>query len=76
MAERIIIDLRDRLGKVQTGTLYLGLGANKVHEEALSALVTLGFAKSAAEKSIEKVVKKHGADIGVSDIVKYALSSF
>jgi Holliday junction DNA helicase RuvA len=75
-AERIIIDLRDRLGKVQTGTLYLGLGANKVHEEALSALVTLGFAKSAAEKSIEKVVKKHGADIGVSDIVKYALSSF
>ena len=75
-AERIIIDLRDRLGKVQTGTLYLGLGANKVHEEALSALVTLGFAKSAAEKSIEKVVKKHGADIGVSDIVKYAVSSF
>jgi len=75
-AERIIIDLRDRLGKVQTGTLNLGLGGNKVHEEALSALVTLGFAKSAAEKSIEKVVKKHGSDIGVSDIVKYALSSF
>jgi len=75
-AERIIIDLRDRLGKVQTGTLNLGLAGNKVHEEALSALVTLGFAKSAAEKSIEKVVKKHGSDIGVSDIVKYALSSF
>lgn len=75
-AERIIIDLRDRLGKVQTGPLNLGLAGNKVHEEALSALVTLGFAKSAAEKSIEKVVKKHGSDIGVSDIVKYALSSF
>lgn len=75
-AERIIIDLRDRLGKVQTGTLALNIAGNKIQEEALSALVTLGFVKSAAEKSIEKVLKKHGADIGVSDIVKYALSSF
>jgi holliday junction DNA helicase RuvA len=75
-AERIIIDLRDRLGKVQTGTLSFNLGSNKTQEEALSALVTLGFAKNAAEKAIEKVLKKHGADIGVSEIVKYALSSF
>ena len=75
-AERIIIDLRDRLGKVETGTLSLHIASNKVHEEALSALVTLGFMKSAAEKSIEKVLKKHGSDISVGEIVKYALSSF
>jgi len=75
-AERIIIDLRDRLGKVETGTLSLSISSNKVHEEALSALVTLGFMKSAAEKSIEKVLKKHGSDISVGEIVKYALSSF
>jgi holliday junction DNA helicase RuvA len=75
-AERIIVDLRDRLGKVQTGALELALAGNKTHEEALTALVTLGFAKSAAEKAIEKVLKKHGKDLGVSEIVKNALSSF
>lgn len=75
-AERIIIDLRDRVGKVQTGALALAMASNKTHEEALTALVTLGFAKSAAEKAIEKVLKKHGGDLGVSEIVKNALSSF
>lgn len=75
-AERIIIDLRDRLGKVQTGALALTMAGNKTHEEALTALVTLGFAKSAAEKAIEKVLKKHGSDLGVSEIVKNALSAF
>lgn len=75
-AERIIVDLRDRLGKVQTGALDLALAGNKTHEEALTALVTLGFAKSAAEKAIDKVLKKHGQDLGVSEIVKNALSSF
>jgi len=75
-AERIIIDLRDRLGKVQTGALELSMAGNKTHEEALTALVTLGFAKSAAEKAIDKVLKKHGNDLGVSEIVKNALSSF
>jgi holliday junction DNA helicase RuvA len=75
-AERIIVDLRDRLGKVQTGALEIALAGNKTHEEALTALVTLGFAKSAAEKAIDKVLKKHGKDLDVSEIVKNALSSF
>lgn len=75
-AERIIVDLRDRLGKVETGTSVSASPGNKTHEEALTALVTLGFAKSAAEKAIGNVLKKHGPDLGVSDIVKNALSSF
>lgn len=75
-AERIIVDLRDRLGKVETGASSLSVSGNKMHEEALTALMTLGFAKSAAEKAIGNVLKKHGHDLGVSDIVKNALSSF
>ena len=75
-AERIIVDLRDKVGKVEVGELGLDLGQNKVRDEALTALVTLGFAKNAANKAIEKVLKKHGADLGVEEIVKHALSSF
>lgn len=75
-AERIIVDLRDKMGKVELGELSLGVPQNKQREEALTALVTLGFAKNSAEKSIEKVMKKHGTDLAVEEIVKHALSSF
>ncbi len=75
-AERIIVDLRDKMGKVEVGELALGLPQNKQREEALTALVTLGFAKNAAEKAIDKVQKKYGSDLGVEEIVKHALSSF
>jgi Holliday junction DNA helicase RuvA len=75
-AERIIVDLRDKMGKVELGELALGLPQNKQKEEALTALVTLGFAKNAAEKAIEKVQKKYGSGLGVEEIVKHALSSF
>ena len=75
-AERIIVDLRDKMGKVEVGELALGLPQNKQKEEALTALVTLGFAKNAAEKSISKVLKKYGNDLEVEEIVKHALSSF
>ena len=75
-AERIIVDLRDKMGKTEVGELALGLPQNKQREEALTALVTLGFAKNAAEKAIEKVQKKFGTDLGVEEIVKHALSSF
>jgi Holliday junction DNA helicase RuvA len=64
------------MGKMDVGELALGLPQNKQKEEALTALVTLGFAKNAAEKSIDKVLKKHGNDLGVEEIVKHALSSF
>ncbi len=75
-AERIIVDLRDKVGKVEVGTLGLVTEQNKQRDEALTALVTLGFAKNAAEKAIVKVGKKYGADLSVEEIVKHALSSF
>ncbi len=75
-AERIIVDLRDKMGKVEVGELALGLPQNKQREEALTALTTLGFAKNAADKAIDKVLKKYGSDLGVEEIVKHALSSF
>jgi Holliday junction DNA helicase RuvA len=75
-AERIIVDLRDKMGKVDIGELGFAMPQNKQREEALTALVTLGFAKNAAEKAIDKVLKTHGSDLPVGEIVKRALSSF
>lgn len=75
-AERIIVDLRDKVGKVEVGELGFATEQNKLRDEALTALVTLGFAKNAANKAIDNVLKKHGADIGIEEIVKHALSNF
>jgi Holliday junction DNA helicase RuvA len=75
-AERIIVDLRDKVGKVEVGEPGFASAQNKEREEALTALITLGFAKNAAEKAIEKVLKARGTDLAVEEIVKHALSSF
>ncbi|MCH5220101.1 MAG: Holliday junction branch migration protein RuvA [Muribaculaceae bacterium] len=58
-AERIIVDLRDKIKPGESSLLDLGIGqmsANKeVYDEALVALVTLGFARQASQKVLDKL---------------------
>lgn len=73
-AQRIIVDLKDKLGK-QTGTDELfTLADNTKREEALSALVMLGFAKSAVSKVIEKIARED-KNLTVEDLIKRALKN-
>ena len=72
-ASRIIIDLKDKVGKDISVTESLPSGINTAKQEALSALVMLGFAKNVAEKAIEQTLKQHGAAIRVDELVKAAL---
>jgi holliday junction DNA helicase RuvA len=77
-AQRIIVDLKDRLEKEGVlGGDNLVFENNTMHEEALSALVMLGFAKNAAQKTITAILKKRqGATVTVEELVKEALKSF
>ncbi len=71
-AQRIIIDLKDKLGKLQeTGQILLSADNTK-QIEALSALVMLGFAKKDAEKVVNKIVSEQ-PDASVEAIIKQAL---
>ncbi len=71
-AQRIIIDLKDKLGKLQeTGQILLAADNTK-QIEALSALVMLGFAKKDAEKVLAKIISEQ-ADASVEAIIKLAL---
>ena len=75
-AQRIIIDLRDKLAKegaVSSGSPDSLSLDNKTVEDALSALLMLGFAKNAAEKAIGQVVKTEGSELSVEDLLKAAL---
>lgn len=72
-ALRIIIDLRDKLTKV--GSLEdLNLGSNNTNkQEALSALVALGFNKLSAEKALDRSIKTMAGEMNVEQLIKSAL---
>jgi Holliday junction DNA helicase RuvA len=72
-AQRVILELQDKLKKLGSDTL-LPITAAKlsVPEEALSALVMLGFAKNQVEKVLTAILQKEG-DLSVEDLIKAAL---
>jgi holliday junction DNA helicase RuvA len=55
-AQRIIVDLRDKIGKVKAGSEIFIQESNTVREEALFALVALGFQKNQSEKVLTKLM--------------------
>ena len=72
-AERIIVDLRDKIGKeslVGDNSLFQH---NTSNAEALTALIALGFTKTSAEKAINKVIQNEGNNIEVAQLIKLAL---
>jgi Holliday junction DNA helicase RuvA len=72
-AQRIIVDLKDKMHKEIPGKEILGTSYNTVKVEALSALVMLGFNKSLAEKAIDQVMKSEGSSLPVDQLVKNVL---
>lgn len=74
-AQRIIIDLQDKLAKgLPTTDLLFSKKDNTIKEESLSALLALGFAKKGAEQKIDKVLKSNPEISSVEELVKTALS--
>jgi|TARA_B100001964_G_C14215608_1_gene592616 Holliday junction DNA helicase RuvA len=73
-AQRIIIDLKDKLGKGISSSDIPLYQDNDLRNQALSALVALGFSKKIAEKKVDKILRDNPEDISVEALVKAALS--
>ena len=75
-AQRIIIDLRDKVG-VSTGgggaKSEISFQHNTVKNEALMALTTLGFDKSRVEKTLEQILDEADNDYSLEALIKQAL---
>ena len=71
-AQRIVIDLKDKLGKFQGSTQNLFIPDSTVRNEALSALLVLGFAKKDTENVISKIMQEQ-PEISVENLIKQAL---
>ncbi len=77
-AQRIVVDLKGKMGKHEGGiTQILSTSYNKNRDEALMALITLGFPKVSAEKALEKAIKQQGTGTeNVELLIKAALKNF
>jgi len=73
-AQRVILDLKDKVLKVYDLDEVSISGYNTNKEEALSALEVLGFARKAAEKIIEKIIKEV-PNSSVENLIKQALKN-
>ncbi|MBP8959181.1 MAG: Holliday junction branch migration protein RuvA [Bacteroidales bacterium] len=73
-AQRIIIDLKDKIGKQKSAAeIFIGEDNTK-HEEALSALVMLGFSRNAVMKVLDRIISED-KKLTVEELIKRALKN-
>ncbi|MDB5263225.1 MAG: Holliday junction branch migration protein RuvA [Adhaeribacter sp.] len=76
-AHRIILELKDKYKKesfTDSGNINT-VTHNTNRNEALSALITLGFARNVAEKTLDTIIKRDGNHLTVEALIKLALKS-
>ncbi len=74
-AQRIVLELQDKLKKEGPDSLISMPLHNTTRDEALSALIMLGFGKQVAEKAIDNAIKNADQDLTVEQMIKVALKN-
>jgi Holliday junction DNA helicase RuvA len=77
-AERLVLELKEKLSKINTINNPLGGFANaqaNPHQDAIQALISLGIQKAVAEKAVEKTIKTEGAGASLEALIKLALKN-
>ncbi|PYT01789.1 MAG: Holliday junction branch migration protein RuvA [Acidobacteria bacterium] len=74
-AERMVVELRDKIGELAVGAAASASSSDAsdtVFDDALSALVNLGYQRNAAEKALQDATKD-GAELSVQKLLRAAL---
>ena len=75
-AERLIVELRDKLAKQSAETMLTGgIAITTIDNDAVQALVALGIGKPMAEAAVKKTMGNLPADSSLEDIIKLALKN-
>jgi Holliday junction DNA helicase RuvA len=74
-AQRLILELQDKLKREGYDSLISIPKNHTVKDEALSALIMLGFAKNAAEKALDQAINQANGSLTVEALIKIALKS-
>ncbi len=74
-AQRVILDLKDKIGKNVSTENINRPSNNTIKNEALSALMVLGFDKKTAEGRIDAMISKNPQIKDVEELIKYSLKN-
>jgi len=72
-AQRIVVDLRDKVTGVDIGSSATAAGSGSLRTESIEALLVLGFPKAAVEKAVASVLAEEEPQ-SVEDVIKSTLS--
>jgi Holliday junction DNA helicase RuvA len=75
-AERLVVELRDKLSKLQGEAVEASssiVPVSQQEEDVISALVNLGYGKPAAEKAVQRVISASNGEPAFEEILRKAL---
>lgn len=73
-AKRLILELRDKVVKIQPTMNISVSGYNNLEQDALYALVSLGIARATAQNALQKTLKTNQG-LSLEDLIKQTLKS-
>lgn len=71
-AQRIIVDLKDKINIAEGALINQPMAGNRNYDEALTALVTLGFTQQQSQKVLKKIYADF-PDISLENAIRTAL---
>jgi Holliday junction DNA helicase RuvA len=74
-AERMVVELRDKLAKHPIDSNISSLKNNTLQQDALNALAALGIARLAAEQAVSRVLQAESGTVSIEELIKKALKS-
>jgi len=72
-AQRLVVELQDKLGGIGTDSAYQLTGGGQATEEASEALLALGFAKQSVIKVLMRITKESGNNLTTEELIKKSL---
>jgi len=72
-AERLVLELKDKVGKNNIDVKLRGTSVNTLQQDAIDALTALGIARSQAENAVQKTIGSEPYIINLEELIKKAL---
>ena len=74
-AERLVLELKDKVGKQASGTDLTFKAPNSLEQDACTALTALGISKQQVETAVKKIIRAEPEISQLEDLIKKALKA-
>lgn len=74
-AERLVLELKDKVGKQSAGGELLPPVTNSLEQDACTALTALGISRQQAELAVQKIIRAEPTILQLEDLIKKALKA-